>query len=140
MVYYQPVVKPIVFVYDRVKKIVFIRTKVTVNLQPRENLALVRNYFDLRINEVLVEYDHSLGTSQQDPVLFEHESSSNYIIDPVKVPPYDQTNEPAFKDAVRKLFSKEYKITVRVNEKPGVAGTGGQVTNTISNTGDIIIV
>ncbi len=140
MVYYQPVVKPIVFIYDRVKKIVCIRAKVTVNLKPRENLALVRNYFDLKINEVLIEYDHTTGTSQQDPVLFEHESSSNYIIDPVKVPPYDQHNEPAFKDAVRKLLSKEYKVTAKVKEKPGVAGSGGQVTNTISNTGDIIIV
>jgi len=94
----------------------------------------------MKNNEVLVEYDHINGTSLQDPVLFVHEFVSNYIIDPVKVPPYDQTKEQAFKDAVAKVLSTSYKVTVKVNEKPGVAGSGGQVTNTISSSGDIIIV
>ncbi len=140
MAYYVPELIKIVYVYDRRLKIICIRSKVRVYLKAGDSLTLTGNYYDAATKEVKIGFDHIKSDALNMPVLFESESTSNYIIDPVTVPPYDQTNEQAFKDAVARVLSAGYKVSAKVKEEPGVAGSGGQVTNTISNSGEIIIV
>jgi hypothetical protein len=140
ILYYKPIQNPINFVYDHVKNVVGIYAKVTVFLKPKDALTRIRVDYDAVTNKAEKEFTHSTGTSTQDPVEFTDDSWIIIIDDPKKIPPYDQHDPEAFKKALRVILALKYEIKSSVREIPGVSGTGGQTTNTISNTAEIVIV
>jgi len=138
MEFYKPFQRLPYYVYDQHANNVGIKSSVTVYLAAGESLASQNAVYTASTNSAVKQYNHSRNASQIAPYSYMDDSLIE-IISKVGIQ-YDPMNEQAFKNALRATFASSYIITAIVNDKPGIPDTGGQVTNTISQSGDIVII
>jgi hypothetical protein len=138
MSYYKPTQPRIHYVYDHNVNNVSIKSYVTVRLKAGESLANSRKVYDAATNTTVKEFVHDRDDSQLAPYDYLDDTPVE-IIGRVDIP-YDEHDQDAFKRALSGTFAESYAITAIVRDKPDEPDTGGQVTNTISQSGTIEII
>ena len=139
MEYYKPVIPSAIrFVYDKVKKNVSIQPYITVSLNAGEKLSVLSESYTDATKTILKEFKYAADASLVNPYVYVDHSAVE-IIKNVTIP-YNQSNEDDFKNKLRATFAAEYIVKTVVKPKPDGSASGGQVTNTISNSGEIVII
>ena len=139
MEYYKPLIPPAIrFIYDKVKKNVSIQPYINVKLNAGESLTLVSETYTDLTKTVVKEFRYAVDASLVSPYVYIDHAPVE-IIRNVTIP-YDENNEEDFKKKLRATFAAEYTVKTELNPKPDGSAAGGQVTNTIANSGEIVIV
>jgi hypothetical protein len=139
MEYYKPLIPPAIrFVYDKVKKNVSIQPYINVPLNAGETLALVSEAYTDATKTIMKEFRHADDASLVSPYVYVDHAAVE-IIRNVTIP-YDERYVEDFKKKLRATFAAEYIVKTVLNPKPDGSAAGGQVTNTITNSGEIVII
>lgn len=138
MEFYKPLQRLPYYVYDKHANNVSIKSSITVYLNTGESLVSQNTIYNPTTHSAAIQFDHLQDAAQVAPYYYLHDSLIEIIAN-VGIP-YDPLNEAAFKNALRAAFASYYTVKVIVNDKPGIPDTGGQASNSISNTAEIGIV
>ena len=138
MEYYQPFQCLPHFVYDSKTNKVSIKVAVIVFVQTGESLASRNPVYDPATHSAVQNFDHSRNVTLLAPFNYILLESMIEIISNVNIP-YNPADPDGFKLLLRGLFASVYTVKSIVSDKPDASAKGGQVTNTISQSGDIVI-
>jgi hypothetical protein len=138
MSYYKPTQTNLRFIYSKILNNVLLKSEVTVPLNPGETLAKTRADYDGTTKTINKTFDYDPNGPQINPNNYRDDSGVE-ILKQVKTI-YDPKHEDVFLASLRKELAKSYDALAILNAKPGGSDPGGQVTNTITSSGQIEIV
>jgi len=136
---YEPFQRLDTFVYFKVENAVYIKSSINVLLPARASLISKEPVYDDKFSAIL-DYYYTTDNSAFEPYIFDHERLIKFI-DKVALPAMnldDKSLAAAVNNAITEQLEKaiSFKVTCIVHKDKA---EGGQVTNTISHQGEVII-